>query len=101
MSLLLHRFSDRGLYLLDEPESALSPQRQLATLARMHELVQAGSQFLIATHSPILMAYPDADIYQFAESGISKIAYEDTDHFNITRNFLANPRRMLDILMSE
>lgn len=67
----------------------------------MHELVQGGSQFLIATYSPILMAYPDADIYQFDESGVRKIAYEDTDHFNITRNFLANPRRMLDILMSE
>lgn len=101
MSLLQHRFSDKGLYILDEPEAALSPQRQLAALARMHELVQGGSQFLIATHSPILMAYPDADIYQFDESGISKIAYEDTDHFNITRNFLANPQRMLDILMGE
>ncbi|HBP30795.1 MAG TPA: hypothetical protein DD666_15410 [Advenella kashmirensis] len=89
------------MYIFDEPESALSPQRQLAALARMHELVQGGSQFLIATHSPILMAYPDADIYQFDKSGISTIAYEDTDHFNITRNFLANPGRMLDILMSE
>lgn len=85
--------------MLDEPEAALSPQRQLAMLSRMHQLIEEGSQFIIATHSPILMAYPDAWIYQFGPEGIQRIAYEDTEHFRITRDFLANPERMLKILM--
>jgi predicted ATPase len=99
MSLMLHRFGKNGLYLLDEPEAALSPQRQLSALSRMHELVQQGSQFIIATHSPILMAYPDAAIYEFSAEGIERVAYEDTSHFKVTRDFLMHPKRMLDVLM--
>jgi predicted ATPase len=95
----MHRFRGRGVYILDEPESALSPQRQLAVLSRIHDLVREGSQFLIATHSPILMAYPDALIYQCSADGISRIAYEDTEHFQVTRDFLSNPTRMLQILL--
>jgi predicted ATPase len=98
-ALLTHRFGPNGIYMLDEPEAALSPQRQLAMLSRMHQLIEDGSQFIIATHSPILMAYPDAWIYQFGPEGIERIAYEDTEHFRITRDFLANPERMLKILM--
>ena len=64
MTLLIHRFRGEGLYILDEPEAALSPQRQLAFLSRMHDLIQQGSQFIIATHSPIIMAYPEAWIYE-------------------------------------
>ncbi|NMV40901.1 AAA family ATPase [Ralstonia insidiosa] len=99
MALLMHRFGGNGLYLLDEPEAALSPQRQLAVLARMHALVRQESQFIIATHSPILMAYPDAYIYQCDGDGIRRIAYEETEHFQVTRDFLAHPQRMLNMLL--
>ncbi|RJL51280.1 AAA family ATPase [Pectobacterium carotovorum] len=101
MALLLNRFGKEGIYLLDEPEAALSPSKQLAALARMHDLIQEGSQFVIATHSPILMAYPDATIFQFGEDGIQQVAYEDTEHYQITRAFLNNPERMLRELMAE
>jgi predicted ATPase len=101
MALLMNRFGKDGLYLLDEPEAALSPQRQLAALARMHQLVQQNSQFVIATHSPILMAYPDAQIYAFSEQGIEPIQYEETEHVRVTKEFLDNPQRMLRILMQE
>lgn len=99
MALLTERFGGQGLYVLDEPEAALSPQRQLAVLSRMHALVRDQSQFIIATHSPILMAYPDACIYQCSQDGIAQVAYEDTEHFRVTRDFLANPERMLRILL--
>jgi len=98
LALMVNRFNGNGLYLLDEPEAALSPKRQLAIMTRMHDLVRQNSQFIIATHSPILMAYPEAIIYQFSSGGIERVAYEDTEHYQITRNFLANPKRMLDIL---
>jgi predicted ATPase len=75
LTLMVDRFTNNGLYLLDEPEAALSPTSQLAALVRIHELVSQGSQFLIATHSPILMAYPGATIYACAEVGISRVAY--------------------------
>jgi predicted ATPase len=99
-ALMTHRFSGNGLYLLDEPEAALSPTRQLAMLALLHQLVQARSQFIISTHSPILMAYPDADIYQIDAQGLSKIRYENTEHYLVTKSFLNNPQRQLDILMA-
>ncbi|GKW42392.1 AAA family ATPase [Pectobacterium parvum] len=101
MALLLNRFGKEGIYLLDEPEAALSPSKQLAALARMHDLIREGSQFVIATHSPILMAYPDATIFQFGEDGIQQVAYEETEHYQITRAFLNNPERMLRELMAE
>ena len=99
MALLTERFGANGLYLLDEPEAALSPQRQLAVLTRLHELVAQGSQFLIATHSPILMAYPEARIYQLTEDGIAPIAFRDTEHYAVTRTFLEDPERMLRMLL--
>lgn len=99
MALVNERFGGKGLYILDEPEAALSPQRQLAVLSRMHDLVLDDSQFIIATHSPILMAYPDACIYQFGKDGVSKVNYEDTEHFRVTHDFLMNPERMLRILL--
>jgi predicted ATPase len=99
MALLMNRFGGNGLYILDEPEAALSPQRQLAALSRMHDLVQANSQFIIATHSPILMAYPEAWIYACTAQGMTRVNYEDTEHYQVTRDFLANPKRMLDILL--
>jgi len=99
LALLTNRFGGKGVYILDEPEAALSPQRQLAVLSRIHDLVLDDSQFLIATHSPILMAYPDALIYQFSKEGLTQVAYEDTEHFQVTRDFLMNPGRMLDVLL--
>ena len=99
LALLMERFGGQGLYILDEPEAALSPQRQLAVLSRMHDLILDGSQFIIATHSPILMAYPEASIFQCSGDGIAQVAYEETEHYRITRDFLANPARMLRILL--
>lgn len=101
LSLFVNRFSGHGLYLLDEPEAALSPSRQLSILRRMYELVAADSQFIIATHSPILMAYPGAMIYQVGEGGIQRIAYEDTEHYQLTRAFLTHPRAFLNELFSD
>lgn len=100
LALIQHKFRGNGLYLLDEPEAALSPQRQLSLLARMHALVGEGAQFLIATHSPILMAFPDALIYQLSTNGIERIAFEDTEHFQITRDFLNNRERYFKHLFS-
>lgn len=98
-SLMTHRFHGKWFYILDEPEAALSPTRQLAALARLHQLVREGSQFIIATHSPILMAYPDAWIYEIGEDGLQRVAYEDTEHYLVTRDFLADPKRRLADLM--
>lgn len=97
----INRFRDGGLYILDEPESALSPQRQLSLLVRMHQLVQSGSQFIIATHSPILMAYPASTIYNLDRSGICQTRYEDTDHYAVTRAFLQDPAGRIRKLFAE
>ena len=101
LTLFMERFGGQSFYMLDEPEAALSPQRQLALLSRLHDLVGKRSQFVIATHSPILMAYPNATIYECGEHGIREIAYEDTEHYRVTHDFLANPSRMLRVLMGE
>ena len=95
LSLMVERFGGDGLYILDEPEAALSPTRQLAVLSRMSQLIKQQSQFIIATHSPILMAYPGALIYQIDKSGIYPIKYEETEHYEITKAFLNNPEPML------
>jgi len=99
LSLLVHRLSGNGLYLFDEPEAALSPQRQLTFLAALHDLVQRGGQFIIATHSPIILGYPDAQILHFTEGGIAPIAYEDTEHYKVTRSFLTRRDLMLQELL--
>lgn len=100
MALVTQRLFRAGLYLFDEPEAALSPQRQLVLLARMRQLIDQGSQLIIATHSPIIMAYPDAWIYSFSDRGIERVAYEDTDHYKITRAFLTRTEKMLEELFS-
>lgn len=99
-SLVMHRFGGNGFYILDEPEAALSPQRQLALLSRIDQLANENSQFIIATHSPILMAYPDADVFHCSDAGLKRVRYEDTEHFQIMHDFVTNPQRMLDILLS-
>lgn len=99
IALLLNKLKGDGLYLMDEPEAALSPERQLVALRAIHELVLASSQFVIATHSPILLSYPNAKIVRFSESGVNEIAYEKTEHYAITRDFLNNyPRRLQQLL---
>ncbi|BBH22919.1 ABC transporter ATP-binding protein [Paenibacillus baekrokdamisoli] len=94
LTFFTNRFASKGIYILDEPESALSPQNQLAFLRIIWELEQEGqAQFIIATHSPILLAYPGAKLLHFSERNISEIEYEATDHYNLTRDFLNNRER--------
>jgi len=100
-ALFNHRFGGQGLYLLDEPEAALSPTRQMAMLTRMHQLVRKKSQFIIATHSPILMAYPDAIIYQMQETGPVPVRYEDLEHVQVMRAFLKHPEHFLSLLFAD
>ena len=88
-SLIMNKFTGNSLYILDEPEAALSPTRQMSLISRIDELVKQGSQFIIATHSPILMAYPNSVIYQIKED-IQRVKYEDSENYNITREFLNN-----------
>lgn len=91
----IERFQGDGLYILDEPEAALSPLRQMSMLARIHELVNQGSQFIISTHSPIIMAYPNAKIIQLTEEGMSESALEDTNHYSIMKQFFEDKDRLL------
>lgn len=101
MSLFFDRFFGGGLYILDEPEAALSPTRQLSVLSHIHQLVKQQSQFIIATHSPILMAYPGALIYEFSENGYEKIEYMETEHYKITKMFLDRHESMIDELFRD
>lgn len=101
MAVLLNKLRGNGIYLLDEPEAALSPSRQLAALSAIHQLVEDHSQFIIATHSPILLSYPNAKIIQFDKSGIAEAAYEDTEHFTITRDFLNHYPKRLEQLFQD
>lgn len=94
-TLFNERFSANGMYILDEPEAALSPQRQMELLVRLDELVAQGSQFIIATHSPILLSYPKATIYELGKNGYTKTPYQATDHYRLYKSFLENPEAML------
>lgn len=94
-ALATQRFSGQGLYLLDEPEAALSPFKQMALLSRICELVEQGSQFVVATHSAILSACPNSRIYLLEESGIRPVEYRDTPHYQLTKAFLDAPERMV------
>ncbi|MBU6451602.1 MAG: AAA family ATPase [Cyanobacteria bacterium REEB67] len=101
MAALSNKFRGYGLYLLDEPEAALSPARQMAALVRMHDLVRNGSQFIIATHSPILLAYPSAKIIMFDNDGLWETSYEKTEHYAVTKDFLNNYSRRIDQLFAD
>jgi len=93
---------DRAMYLMDEPENALSPNRQLAFLRLLREWECSGNaQIIIATHSPILMSYPGATIYSFDGQSIEPVDYEDTEHYRVTRGFLMNPNRYLAELFDD
>ncbi|WP_376767807.1 AAA family ATPase [Mesobacillus zeae] len=96
-----NRFQDSALYLLDEPEAALSPQRQLTFLKIMHDLANEGSQFIIATHSPIILSYPGAAILSFDGEEIQEVDYEATDHYQITKYFLNNRESFLNKLLDD
>ncbi len=90
------RFVPKGLYLIDEPEAALSPQRQLAFISLMKRIVEEeDAQLIVATHSPLLLAYPGARILQFGESGVEETSFDDLEHVSLMRSFLANPDRFV------
>jgi len=100
-ALFMHRLSGNGLYLLDEPEAAMSPTRQMAMLCKMHELIGKGSQFIIATHSPILIAYPKSIVYEFSEGGIAIKKYKETELFKSYADFVADSDQHVRYLLQE
>lgn len=91
LALLMKRFKGNGLYLLDEPEAALSPKRQIEALERIDALANAGSQFIIATHSPMLMAYPDAWLYHCTDAGLVRTTAQETEHYRVMQDFFNSP----------
>lgn len=99
IKLIINKFQGNGIYLLDEPEAALSPGRQMAALSAIDQLVKNGSQLIIATHSPLLLSYPNARIYQFDETGVATVDYEETECFRLMRDFLNNYDRRLQQLL--
>jgi len=101
ISLLENRFGGNGIYILDEPEAALSPRRIMRLMVIIDDLVKQGSQFIISTHSPILMSFPNAQIYELTDDSIRSVSYKDTEHFNITKRFLNDPEGMLKVLFNE
>ncbi|HIF73612.1 MAG TPA: ATP-binding cassette domain-containing protein [Porticoccaceae bacterium] len=100
-ALMQNRFGKEGLYILDEPEAALSPTRQMAMITLLHQLVGQECQLIIATHSPILLSYPNATIYEIRDNGLEEVDYEDTDTFSVNKDFLNNYETMLEILLEE
>ncbi len=101
MSLVENKFRGEGLYILDEPEAALSPMRILRLLVNIKELADEGAQFIIATHSPFIMALPGADVFEFSAKGIKAVDYKETEHFLLTKDFVSRPERMLGYLFDE
>jgi predicted ATPase len=98
-SLILNRFCKNGFYILDEPESGLSLERQFAFISRLNELVDEQSQFIIATHSPIILAYPHSTIYQITENGMCEVEYEQTNAFKFMKMFAENHSNFLNELL--
>ena len=100
-SLFMNRFGSNSLYILDEPEAALSPQRQMTMISQIHNLVKNGCQFIIATHSPIMLSYPHSSIYEIRDTGCEKVSYEDTDTYTLTKQYVNQYQSMLEILLEE
>ncbi|NMC79486.1 MAG: AAA family ATPase [Chloroflexi bacterium] len=98
MALVENRFGGNGLYILDEPEAALSPSRLLRLMYCIDDLVKHNSQFIISTHSPILMAFPGAEVFELSEEEITSVPYQETEHFRITKQFMNAPEKMLKYL---
>ena len=101
MALVENRFGGNGLYILDEPEAALSPMRIMELMCFIHELEKQNSQFIISTHSPILMAYPGAEVLYLTEEGIRPVSYRETEHYRLTRQFLDHPEQTCRYLFSD
>lgn len=102
LSFFKNRLGSEGFFVFDEPEAALSPQRQLTLLSIIHELCKESNiQFIIATHSPIILAYPNAVIYSCNDAQLTRIGYEETEHYQITRNFLNNPEQYFAYLFEK
>ncbi len=101
LHLLQNNLNPSGLYILDEPEAALSPQRQLSLLLEIDRLARQGAQFIIATHSPILLGLPDAEIYSFDDGHIHPCEYEDTESYQITEMFINNRKALLRQLLDQ
>lgn len=99
LALVENRFGGQGLYILDEPEAAMSPRGIIRLMQNMDELVRKDSQFIIATHSPMLMAFPDAEVYQIKEDGIESVRFQDTDHYRTAVRFLQNPESAVDEIL--
>ena len=99
LAVMLNRFGPQGLYILDEPEAALSAQNCLTFLRRVHQLVEDGAQFVIATDSPLVLAFPDSLIYACDEYGVEPVSYDDAAPVTLTRSFLADPERFLRLLL--
>ena len=101
LSLVKNRFGGKGMYILDEPEAALSPMKLLSLMVAIKDLINKDSQFIIATHSPILLAFPGAQILQLSENGIEEVAYKETEHYIISKQFLEKPEQMVKYLFDE
>ncbi len=100
LNIFFKRFGGNGIYILDEPESALSPVSQMSLLIRLKELVELNSQFIIATHSPILLSYPGAQIYEITENSISLTPYNKTGHYLVMKDFFNNTERIVSSLLN-
>lgn len=101
LALAQNSFKPNGLYILDEPEAALSPQRQLTLLIEINRLVKQGAQFIIVSHSPILLGLPDAQIWSFDEGRIRTCSYEETESYQVMEMFINNRKKLLDCLLTE
>ena len=101
LDFLEHQLCENGLFLLDEPEAASSPQNRMVLVALIDRFAKEGAQFVIATHSPMLMAMPNAQILELSDDGIHAVQYADTEHFRTMRDFLNNPEKVLHYLLRE
>ena len=101
MSLVENGFWGNGLYILDEPEAALSPMRLMRLMVCMKKLVENNSQFIISTHSPILKTFPDSEVLEISQSGINAVNYKDTEHYIVTKRFMDAPEKIIESLLGE
>ena len=99
MALVENRFGGNGIYILDEPEAALSPMRLMSLICRINDLVKKNSQFIISTHSPILMTMPNSEVFEITKNGVESVPYTETEHYRITMSMLKHPDKMLGYLL--
>jgi len=101
MALIQNRFGANGLYILDEPEAALSPKKQMTLLCKLNSLIKQNCQFIIATHSPIILSFPNSEIYEISKESVSKTSYEETETYKTTKEFLNNHKKYLHHLLND